>query len=1116
MKQISVWLSLSLLFLGFTLTRLHAQTVTANLKGVVHDASGAVVPGATIVVRNASTGVQRTVTSDDAGNFTAALLPVGTYDVTVRAKGFQAYNVRGVTLNVGAHRSIVVRLQPGAVTQTVQVSASTVAVQTSSAAQSQTITGHQIRGLALDNRNFEQLLALQPGVSSTQGAIVGFGLNNLTAVSVNGTRPSASNWMVDGADDNDSGSNFTLLNVPSVDAIREFKLERSTYDAEYGRSGGGQIMVVTRSGSNQFHGSGYEFVRNDKLNANDFFNNRNGQKRPPVRYNDFGYTIGGPIIKNKTFFFFSQEFRRNSLPSTDTFFLPNPQELSGNFAGITTLNPASAPTGCITNGPDGQPDQLSPNCFSSNAKSYLANVYSKFQPNSGCGAGIADCTLVEPVNSTNNYRQEILRIDQNVGNNIQIFGRYMDDSTPTTFPLGIWGGSNLPGISNSNVNSLGRNLVLHLTETISPTILNEVAFNYSWGGINIVNVGPSASVSAFSGLNDSNLPYKDAYNRVPTVSVSGLTGPNGGSNAPYHERNVDKNLYDNLSLIAGNHSIHTGFTAQWMTKTENSSAGDAGFSFLKGNGNPAFANFLLGDAHSFSQASQDIIPYLNFVNFEAYVQDDWKLTSNFSLSLGLRYSNFPTPRDKNGILDNFDPQTFSQAATVGLIDPATGLFATGTPGSYTNGIIVGGKNSPYGQQVNPDYKSDFAPRIGFAWDPSGNGKMSIRGGYGMFYDRTLNGIWEQNQFVNPPFVNSLFVLNPTNSDTLDNPSAGQAVVSLSPRSLHATGNPQFKVPYVQDWNLSVEREILPNTLLQVAYVGSNGIHLLGLMDLNQVPLGVRSANPAVPANAIRPYNGYNTISDVTPEFTSNYHSLQVSLNRRVSAGLNLGVAYTWSRALTNNSSDRSTAIYDTYNPYLDYGPANYNRNQVLVFNYIYALPFLHNQHGVAGHILGGWSISGITTYETGTPVTVFQALDPFNCYDWSGGCKTPQPGTYPGGIGIDPSAVSPRPDLIGSTAGPQTVNEWFNTAAFSDAIGHFGNSGRYLIQGPGLVNWDFDLLKYIQITERLRARIDGEFFNIFNHTNLNNPASNVDYGSFGHIYSDYSPRQIQLGIKLIF
>ncbi len=1130
MRKLSLWLLMSVLGLSVAAIQLRAQTVTANLKGTVTDASGGVVPGATIVVHNTTTGAQRTVTSDSAGNFNATLLPLGNYTVTVTAKGFQTYTEKGIVLNVGAQRSLLVQLKPGTITQTVHVTASTVAVQTSSAAQSATITGRQVRGLMLNNRNFEQLLTLQPGVSSTQGAIVGFGLSNTTSVSINGTRPSASNWTVDGADDNDSGSNFTLLNVPSVDAISEFTLQRSTYDAEYGRSGGGQVMVVTRSGSNQFHGDAYEFVRNDKLNANDFFNNKYGRKRPPVRYNDFGFTFGGPIVKNKTFFFISEEWRRNSLPGVNTFYLPNPQELQGNFSGLVyspshpvpvTLNPNSAPAGCITG------DQINPNCFSSNAKAYIAQSYAKISPNS-CGATDLVCSLTEPINSTANYRQDIVRLDQNLGNKIQLFARYMGDSTPTTNPLGMWGGSNLPDISSSPDNSLGRNLVLHMTEEITPTIVNEVAYNYSWGGINIVNNGISSSLASWPGIDVSSFPYKDPYNRVPTVGISGLSGPNGGSNAPYFERNVDKNIYDNVSIISGNHTIHTGLTAQWMTKTENSSGGNGGFGFngaawycpVCGNSNPAFANFLLGDAHSFGQGSRDIIPYLNFTNFEAYVQDDWKITPRITLNLGLRYSYFPTPHDKNGILDNLDPSLFNQAATAGLIDPATGEFVAGTgktPANYTNGIIVGGVNSPYGSQVNPSYDSNFAPRLGFAWDVFGDGKTSVRGGYGMFYDRTLNGIWEQNQFTDPPFVASTSIANPSYSDIFDNVNAGTRVVSLFPHSLHVTGNPGFKTPYVQNWNLSVEREILPNTLFQMAYVGSNGTHLLGIMDLNQVPLTVRTANPTSDANALRPFLGYNTISAIVPEFNSNYHSLQVSLNRRINSGLNLGVAYTWSRALTNNSSDRSNAILDSYNPHLDYGPASYNRGQVLVFNYLYDLPFLRSQKGVAGHVLGGWQISGITTFETGIPVTAFQYNDPFNCYDWNGCGAGILAGTYPGGIGIDPSAVSPRPDQVGNpNSGPKTIDQWFNTSAFKDAVGHFGSASRFSINGPGLVNWDFDLLKYFQITERLRARVDGEFFNVFNHTNFNNPASNVDSSSFGKIYSDYSPRMIQLGIKLIF
>ncbi|MEJ2008556.1 MAG: carboxypeptidase regulatory-like domain-containing protein [Acidobacteriota bacterium] len=1104
-----VFVSIALVFaFGFAASMSRAQNITASLTGTVTDSSGGVVPNATVIVHNDATGQNvRTVTTDSRGVFTATLIPIGTYTVTIKKTGFKNFTANQVTLHVGEHRALDAVLQPGAVTQHVTVTATATPVKTTTAAQEQTITGTQIRELQLNNRNFEQLVTLEPGVASNLPDQISFGITNTDAISVNGARTGANNWTVDGADVNDSGSNLTLLNVPSVDALSEFTLARSTYDAQYGRSGGGQVNVVTKSGTSQFHGDVYEFDRNDVLNANSFLNNAAGVKKPPYRYNDFGYTIGGPIYipgvyntsRTKSFFFWSQEFRRNTIPYGYNATLPSAAELQGTIAGQVPV----APSGCVTYDAASNTSQISPSCFSQNAKAYIANVYSKFSSN------VPGTTqFISSPTGLNNYRQEIIRVDQVLSNKTQAFARYMEDNVPTSEPGGLFAGEPLPGISSTSTNAPGRNLVLHLTKEFSPTVVNEVAFNYSWGAINSNVTGDITNPSFVGAITTGNFPYSDPYHRVPGLSISGYTGV-AIPVSPYKERNIDKEAYDNLSIVRGNHSIRTGVSFQWMRKSENAvNPTNGSFSFNTVNGDPAFANFLLGQAYSFSQASRDIIPDLHFLNFAAYVQDDWKIRPNLTLNLGVRYSYLPTPYDVKDILDNFDPATFNPNA-VPTIDPTTGLFAAQQtltaagqplmPANYVNGIIVGTVNSPYGKQVNPSYDNAIAPRIGFAWDPFNTGKTSIRGGYGIYYDRTLNGIWEQNQFENPPFVSSIYIPNPS----FDNPSATAASVSLSPRRLHATGTPAFKVPSYQQWSFSVEREVIPNTTVQVAYVGSKGTHLLGAYDANQVPVDVRMANLGDSYNALRPYPGYSAITAIAPMFDSNYNSLQVSVNRRVSRGLNLGVAYTWSKTLANNSTDRSSASLDTYNRALDYGAASYSIPQVLIFNYIYDLPFYRSQSGFVGHVLGGWETSGITTIESGFPLTFFQYNDPFDVY---------------GGIGIDPSAVSPRPDYVSgqSLSGPKTPQEWFNTAAFTDAVGHFGTAGRGILTGPGFNNWDFALFKNTRISERFTTQFRAEFFNVFNHTSFSSVGTNVDSSTFGRVLGTHDPRIIQLGLKVMF
>ncbi|HZT72813.1 MAG TPA: carboxypeptidase regulatory-like domain-containing protein [Terriglobales bacterium] len=1103
---------------------LGAQNINATLTGTVKDTSGAVIPGVTVHLRDNATGQTRSIVTDASGAYALALLPAGTYTVTASKPGFQQFSSSNVVLHVGEHRGFDITLQPGAVTQTVTVSSTAAPVQTATPAQSTTITGSQIRELQLNNRNFEQLVTLQPGVSSSLPAIIGFGIQNTSSVSVDGARPTANNWTVDGADINDSGSNATLTDVPSVDALAEFTTNRSTYDAQYGRSGGGQITVVTRSGTNVFHGTAYEFVRNTKLNANDFFANAAGLPRAAFHYNDFGYTIGGPIRKDKIFFFWSQEWRKTNTPITETADLPTPAELSGDFTGIATLDPTLAPPGCVVG------DTIAPACFSTNAKVYLNHVFSTYTANLP-----ATNQLVTSPTQLANTRQELIRLDDQLTGRVRLFARYMQADVPTTEAGGLFDGNPLPGLAATATNAPARNMVAHMSAVISPTVVNELAFNYAWGAINSANTGRITDPAFYNALDLAAFPFADPYRRVPNVTfsspisgqaITGVTAPS----APYHERNIDKELYDNLSWVAGNHTLRTGVDAQWMRKTENGPLATNGSFVFRDTQTtppafmPAFAEFLLGQAYQYTQANRDIIPDLRYVNLGIYVQDDWKVRPNFTLNLGLRYSLLPPPEDVTGTLSSFDPERFNPALAPPL--DANGNFAAGSPADYLNGIIIGGSGSsqfgpatisPYGYRVNPVAYDNFGPRVGFAWDPFGTGRTAVRAGYGIYYDRTLNGIWEQNTFANPPFVNTLNVFGPavaasTATNFFDDPVGGVAAAP-APRNLHATGDPLFPTPYIQNYSVSVEREIGASTVVQAAWVGAKGTHLLGIADENIPTLAARAAAPAAPVNAVRPFGGYGAISVLLTGYDSTYNSLQLSLERRVARGLNLGLAYTWAKELTNNPSDRSSAVYDPYQPSLDRGPASFIRPNVFVANYVYDLPFFADQQGAVGRLLGGWEISGITTLEQGFPLTVTQSDDPFNLGDFPA-CPA---NCFPGGIGIDQSPViAPRPDLTGPIVLPQTATEWVSPSAFTPAVGHFGTAGRGLFLGPGLSEWDFALFKNFKVTERLNAQLRGEFFNLFNQVSLNNPTTNSTSSRFGRITSDRSPRVVQLGLKLNF
>lgn len=1123
MRSRFVFFSALLLSAAFSFTAAFAQELAATLSGTVTDPSGAVVQGAAVTVHNNETNTDvRTVTTDASGNYTATNLQAGNYTVTVKQAGFQTYVAQNVVLEVAQKRVVDAALQTGQVTEQVTVQETATPIQTSTAAEAGTITGNQVRNLELNNRNFEQLVLLQPGVTNGLPDEVGFGLSNSTTISVNGARVTSNNWTVDGADINDSGSNGTLLNVPSIDAIQEFTLERSMYDAQYGRSGGGQVLVATKSGTNQFHGDAYEFVRNDFFNANDFFSNSTGTPRAIERYNDFGFTLGGPLYVpklykrqvSKTFFFWSEEWRKTSTPATFNEPAPTAAELSGVVPGTVT-----GPAGCVTYNAGANTSTISPSCFSQNAKAYLTNIFDKFPANSGTN-------YITNFSQKNNFRQDIVRLDQNISDKVHFFARFMQDDVPENFPEGLFAGANYPGISSVALDAPGKNAVGNLTWTISPTLVNEAEFAYSWGGIN-ADLSGVANSPSFSGALTNNFAYSDPYGRVPSVTISGIQGFAEGV-APYFERNLDRNFFDNLSKTIGNHTLRAGFSVQWMLKTENASAGAPSFTFT------SFGNFLLGQASEYTQASRDTIPDLHYFNMEGYVQDDWKVTPHLTVNFGLRYSFFPSPTDVNNTLNNFDPLLYNPALAP-AIDPVTGNFVAGqgvTPATYANGIIFptgaacsAGKAiasevtcSPYGNLVNPNSNNNLAPRFGFAWDPTGNGKTAIRGGYGIFYDRTLNGIWEQNAFTNPPLVQTTSVQN----TSFDNPLAGTLSVPLGPNLIESTGTPTFKVPSYQDYNFSVEREILPNTQFEIAYVGGLGRHLLGEVDLNEPTLAARAANPNANVNAVVPYLGYSYFKSRIPEFVSNYNSMQVSLNRHVTQGLTLGIAYTWSKLLTDASVDRDVAVYNTYNLMQDYGPGAYNTPHVFVASYVYQLPFFKDQKGVVGHVLGGWELSGITTVQSGQSLTITQSNDPFACTVsvLTGVCAAGSaPGTYLGGLGIGSSgdgAVQVRPDVTGLATTPKTLAEWFNTGVFTPAVGHFGSAGTGVVLGPGLQNWDVAAIRNIKFGERVSLQFRGEFFNVFNHTNFSSVDTNINDASFGQVTGTHLPRNIQLGLKLYF
>jgi hypothetical protein len=1141
---------------------MRGQELAGTFSGTIMDSSGAVVQNATITITlNGVNGEPRVVQSNGSGNYTATNLQAGTYTITVTGPNFSTVSVRNIVLNVAQKRTVDAQLKIGSQSQTVTVEENPVTVDTESSSQAGTISGTQVRELELVNRNFEQLVTLQPGVVNILGDSPGFGgLNSNTSISVNGARTTANNWTVDGADINDSGANSTLLNVPSVDAIQEFTLERSSYDASFGRSGGGQVLVATRSGTSSFHGSAYEFVRTENTDANYYFNKQDGTPRTPDHYNNFGFTVGGPIFiphvynasKQKTFFFWSEEWRKVSTPTSNNVPAPTAAELGGAFYAASE---PSAPAGCITGwtpNPNtqvgGGTGTINPSCYSANTNVYLSQVLSKNQANVTSFSAAQNFTFGNQQTSfatLDNFRQDLVRIDHYFNDKLHFFARGMEDDAPSNLPTGQWGNGNYPGVVNVGINAPGKNVVANLTWTISPKMVNELEFAYSQGTINSVLSGPANSPSVLGSLTN-NLASQDPYGRIPSVTIAdaSATVVSQGA-APYNERNLDRNIFDNFTVTLGNHTLRAGVTAQQLLKTENGGGGQANFTFN------SWGDFLLGNASLYTQANRDVIPDLHFWNTEAYIQDDWKVSHRLTLNLGVRWTRFPAPTDAKNTLTNFDPLLYKPILVPAL--DGNGNFVAGqafTPSNYANGLIfpkgaacsaaqaVSSQVtcSPYGGTVNPNNNWNFGPRVGFAYNLYGNTTV-LRGGFGIFFDRTSDGVWEQNAFSDPPLVQTTTISN----TTFDNPvGAGSVSPATGPNSLTTTGDPNFKVPSYAAFNLSLQEQLAPTTVLEIAYVGSASRHMQGEMDTNIPTLATREANPLAPLNNIRPYLGYSFFKDRLPIFTGNYSSLQVSLNHRTARDLTVGLSYTWSKNLTDSWNDRGTpaaggmsgapgtASTYAYNPRLDYGASGLNQPQSFIGNFVYKTPFFRDQHGLVGHTLGGWEVSGIVTLNSGLSTSAYQKVDPFACTTPSAAdpasptnplCTADSPaGTYPGGLGmVSPNSdVYSRPDQVAPIHLTKTQTQWFSTSSFATAEGHFGTSKPGNILSPGMEKVDLGLMKNFRFSKEINLQLRAEAFNLFNHTNFSIIDTGIGDTAYGQATSAHAARTMQFSGKMYF
>jgi len=1057
-----------------------AQETTGTITGSATDQTGAALPGVTVTVKNDNAGVTRTSVTNEAGLYTVTLLPVGNYQVVFELQGFQAVTVRGITLHVNDRLQIDGKMAVGGVSEAVEVTAARQLVQPVAALQT-TMTSRQVQELPLNNRNFVQLATLAPGVSSDLTDEVGVGLSSIVSVSINGARRNGVNWLVDGVSNVDVGSNITLLSTPSLESIDEFKIITNGYQAEWPRSGGGVVNVVTKSGGARFAGSFYEFLRSDALNANSFFRNLSSDPEQnsgpaPLKYNNFGGTVGGPVIQNKMFFFFSEELRRiTRVPNTinglvfDPAWLTDPTNANyvppalrdPNAVRLLTLWPAPNVPGTLR--------------------------YSSRQP------------------SINNTRQEVVRVDYDVNNSLRLTGRYSHDNSYTREPGGLFLSLAIPDVATTDTNVPGQ-VGSVAGRAVMGSMLNELQFQFSSNKIGDELVTDRALRSTL-GLNIPEVYPGNALGVMPTVLITGMSTV--GANQLFGIEYNNYTVTDSLTWQRGNHGIKFGGLMTFEQKNENAANATHGsFSFSAGGGRTAFYNFLSGNADglcgnacTYTEAQIDVTNHLRFNRYEMFAQDSWKPRANVTVDAGLRYSLYPPIQDADNVMTNFLPSRYVRANAPTCANAACTLINAGS-GDPLNGIIVAGKTSPFGDAIYQFDKGNLQPRIGISWDPQSTGQSIIRSSYGVYYDQPLVGIFEQNAFTNPPIVSTISLLN----SRLSNPNAGATATTTGVVNLIGNGD-DFKTPRIQQWNVGMTRQVYPRGAVDVSYVGTHGDRLIRPIDINY-------PNPADvlrlgSVNLARPYLGYGSITLRETTARSNYWGILSSFRHDGGAAGSLTLNYTLSRNQTDASNDRDAIDIpqDPNNLAVEYADARTDRRHIFTANYVYMLPFFRDSsNDVLKSVLGGWEISGITTINSGQPIPrISQSTNGF----------------LRGG----------RPNIVGDpAAGEQTAERyWFNPAAYApSADGTYGNSVRSEFRQPGRNQTDLSLSKNFALGGARRFQFRADMINAFNHTQwladpqangLDNTCTislttcNPSNDTFGQVLNARAPREIQLGFK---
>jgi hypothetical protein len=1072
-----------LLFIHIFALMASAQETTATLYGSVSDTSRAVIAGARVSATSEATGFRRETLTNSDGNYILPLLPVGVYELAVEASGFKRHVQKGITLTVNQNGHVNVQMSVGSVSEVLQVTGEASQVNIEQAAVSQVINQRTIQELPLNGRNFLQLATLQAGVTPGIGVISEFTPAHKGQVnfSVNGLRQQSNNFLLDGADNND-GFLGTASGVPSPDALQEFRILTNGYSAEYGRGGGAQVNIVTRSGTNSFHGSAYEYLRNDVFDARNFFS----AEVPKLRQNQFGGTLGGPIIRNRTFFFGSYEGFRRRQGVTNSSVVPTAAQRRGDFTGAAPIKDPNNTLPCTTADRRG--------CFADNkipdsrispiAKSVMALLP---EPNRGGNQ------LAVVRNGTTDTNQLLVRADHQLSAKNNLSARYFYDYGSGLKPFSNPPPVNVPGFEYKDEFGF-QNLIIADTHNFTPRLLNEARvawsrtrtlFNQSQSTVTPASLGFTYPVGGKA--------------TSPLISISGFTSIGTVFETDGLRRDNIYQLQDHLTWLAGRHSLRMGadvFFNQYSLRQDNSNSGNFNFNGgITGNG---LADFLLGLANRYTQANAGEPAYFSSVFFQPYVQDDFKIHPRLTLNLGLR-------REMNGAMSEERDR---------LVAFRPGQKSTRVPNAPTGLLFEG---DPGVERIIRTDKNNFAPRVGFAWDVFGDGRTSLRGGYGIYYDVVLATLYG-NFVVSVPYSTTVTVSAPRNfADPFNgsSPFAGGASNPGFPNLLPLTViDPDYVAPYNQQWNLTVQREIAKDLVFELGYLGTKGTHLPGTRVLNTAEfrnVGTQTPNSRN-IDQRRPFGpAFGTIYNYQSTVNSNYHSMQATANKRFSQGFSFLAAYTWSRAIDNGSYPTGrravrvgTLAQDQNNLFAERGLSNLDTRHRFVLSGLWELPLLRARQDVIGRVLGGWQLNGILQLQTGKPFVIQDSSDP----------------------NVD-GVSSDKPDVIRNpNLDQRTVDRFFDTTAFVRVAANtnrFGNAGRNIVIGPDYKNLDLSLFKSFRLTEKIRTEFRWEIFNVLNHPNFDNPgggapANDIASPVFGRLQSTVTnnERIMQFALRIAF